>query len=255
LSDAGADVVDLNLGCPTRQAAKKRVGAALLSDADLISRIVTAMRAACHCRLSVKIRIVDSSPDEVLHIAKAVEAAGADFLIVHPRTRHQAYTGVADWSVVKRLKSHLSIPVVGNGDLWYASDALRLMRLSGADAIMLGRPVLRNPFLFRQIEELRNGQPLFVPKGNDIVEYIARLADIFETGKKQARPNNPLKAHVQRVLGAVPEPQRSRVRERALRVTGLAEIFEAIKPLRDVELLDLAADGPFRFETAPSDPV
>jgi tRNA-dihydrouridine synthase len=256
LSDAGADVVDLNLGCPTQQAIKKGVGAALLSSVDSISRIVAGMRAACRCRLSVKIRAGDSAPDKVIPVAKAIEAAGADFLIIHPRTRCQAYRGVADWNVVGRVKSHLTIPVVGNGDLWYASDALRLMHASGVDAVMIGRPVLRNPFLFRQIEELMAGQPAFVPKGRDIVEHVERLSELMEAELKhtQKGPSGALKEQIQYLLRAVPNPLRLPMLHSTMRACGLQEILEAIQPLRDIAFLDLAADGPLRLETSPLDP-
>ena len=256
LADAGADVVDLNLGCPTRQAAKKGVGAALLSKLDMISRIVATMRAACRCQLSVKIRIVDDDSDHLIRIGKAIEAGGADFLVVHPRTRHQSYRGVADWSAVRLLKRHLGIPVVGNGDLWYAADALRLMRSSGADAVMMGRPVLRNPFLFRQFEELRNGGIPYVPTGNDIVEHVGLLAGQAKAELKR-RPSGPegvVKEHIQFVLRAVQEPLRSVLRQKTQRADGLEAVLQAIEPLRDVTVLDMAADGPMRFERTPTDP-
>ncbi len=253
LADAGTDVVDLNLGCPTRQAFKKGVGAALLSSVDSISKIVAEMRAACRCRLSVKIRTVDDTLHEVIGIAKAIEGAGADFLVVHPRTRAQGYQGVADWNVVKRVKQNVSIPVVGNGDLWYAADALRLMHSSGADAIMIGRPVLRNPFLFRQIEELRAGHLPYIPHGGDIVEHVENLAAQAqaELRQRQHGPDGAIKEQIQFLLRAVPEPLRTHLRQRTMRAVGLGAVLRAIEPLRDIRVLDLAADGPLRFEATP----
>src|SRR5512142_1123292 len=134
------------------------------------------MRATCHCKLSVKVRSSDGEAEHMVRVARTIEAAGADFLIVHPRTRAQGYEGLADWGLVKRLKSSLTIPVVGNGDLWYAGDALRLMLTSGADAVMLGRAALRNPFIFRQIEELWTGKKPYVPTGADVVAHVERVA-------------------------------------------------------------------------------
>jgi tRNA-dihydrouridine synthase B len=256
LADAGVDVIDLNLGCPSRQVVSKGVGAALLSSVDQISRIVAAMRAACHARLSVKIRSGGDSADDVLRIAKAIEEAGADFLVVHPRLRSQGYDGIADWSIVKRVKEHLTIPVVGNGDCWYARDALRLMALTGADAVMLGRPALRNPFIFRQIDELRRGRAVFVPTGADIVAHVGRLAESFAATLLRTRrgPTGALKEHLQYLLRALPESSRHVLWDRTKLAEGLGEILEAIRPLHDMEQLDLAADGPFRFETTPVDP-
>jgi tRNA-dihydrouridine synthase len=257
LVDAGVDVVDLNLGCPTRQAEKKGVGAGLLPDIGSISRIVAAMRAACAARLSVKIRAVNSASVELIGIARAIEQEGADFLTIHPRTRSQGYCGVADWDLVRRVKAHVDIPIVGNGDLWYAADALRLMRSTGVDAVMIGRPILRNPFLFRQIDELRAGQTAFVPSASDVLQHIRRLAELARVAVKQ-RPNGPegaLKEQIQFLLRSVPEPLRATLRQRTMRAANVSEVLTAIEPLGEVEELDLAPDGPFRLELSPLSPI
>ena len=244
LADAGADVVDLNLGCPTRLADKKGVGAALLSHFDSIARILERMRAACRCKLSVKIRTTEGDVAAVFRVARIIEASGADILIVHPRTRSQGYQGRADWTTVTRLKSQLRIPVVGNGDLWYASDALRLLGQSGADAVMLGRPALRNPFIFRQIAELCAGKTPYVPVGMDVVRHIRRVAEWAQVdlARRYRGPNGAVKEHIQFILRAVPEPLRSAISQRAMRAVRLDEILTAIDPLCDVAQLDLAAD-------------
>jgi tRNA-dihydrouridine synthase B len=257
LVDAGVDVVDLNLGCPTRQAVKKGVGAGLLSEVGSISRIVAAMRAACGARLSVKIRAVDSAAGELVSVARAIQQEGADFLTIHPRTRQQGYWGVADWDLVKRVKASVDIPIVGNGDLWYASDALRLMRSTGADAVMIGRPILRNPFLFRQIEELRAGKTAFVPSASDVLQHIRSLAELAKVALKQ-RPNGPegaLKEQIQFLLRSVPEPLRASLRQRTMRAANVSEVLRAIEPLGEVEQLDLAPDGPLRLEESPLSPT
>jgi len=255
LSDAGVDVVDLNLGCPTRQAVKKGVGAGLLSDMGLISRIIGAMRAACGARLSVKIRAVDSPSGDLVNLARVIQQEGADFLTIHPRTRSQGYWGVADWDLVKHVKAHVDIPIVGNGDLWYATDALRLMHSTGVDAVMIGRPILRNPFLFRQIEELRAGLPAFIPHARDVLQHIRGLADLAQAALRQRHhgPEGALKEQIQFLLRSVPEPVRSSLGQRTMRAATIGEILSAIEPLVDVEYLDLAVDGPLRLEKSPLD--
>jgi tRNA-dihydrouridine synthase len=256
LADAGAEIVDLNLGCPTRLAGKKGVGAALLTQFDAIARILEHMRAACTCSLSVKIRTSEGDADEILQVARIIERAGANLLIVHPRSRSQGYAGLADWGVVKRLKSTVGIPVVGNGDLWYAADALRLMRTSGADAVMLGRPALRNPFIFRQIAELCAGVPPYVPSGADLVGHIEQISEWarIDLLRRQHGPTGAVKEQIQFVLRAVPEPLRSKLWLQAMRATKVDAVLAALQPLRDVPELDLAADGPLRFEATPADP-
>ena len=158
VSDAGASVVDLNFGCPSRQVMRKGVGAALLADPDAIYGIVARVKSNVSALVSAKIRGGIDQLDDTLRIARAIERAGADFLVVHPRYSQQGYDGIADWRWVRIVKSELGIPVVGNGDCWYAKDALRLMAWSGCDAVMLGRAVLRNPFIFRQINALMVGK-------------------------------------------------------------------------------------------------
>lgn len=257
LSDTGVDLVDLNLGCPARTVVRRGAGSALLGELDQIQRIVGAMRAACGTRLSVKFRSGDSDSTEVVRIARAIESAGADLLILHPRTRVEGYRGVANWDLVKLVKSHVKVPVVGNGDVWYAADALRLMRSSGADAVMLGRPVLRNPFILRQIDDLRAGRSPYLPTAADVLEHVSRLAEIFRAELKHTRsgPAGSLKEQIQYLLRALPEPTRRPLWRRAAQATDLEAVIEAIRPLLDHSDLDLGADGAQRLELVPANPA
>lgn len=256
LADAGVDVVDLNLGCPSRTVVRRGAGAALLGDLDDIRRIVASMRAACHARLSVKLRSGESDSGEVVQIAQAIESAGADYLVLHPRTRQEGYRGVADWQLVKLVKANVRIPVVGNGDCWYAADALRLLRASFADAVMLGRPVLRNPFILRQIDDLWAGRTPYCPTPSDVVRHVERLADLFRFELKRTRhgPAGALKEQIQFLLRAVPESTRRVMWRRAASASALDEVVEAVRPLQDLDEIDLAADGPLRLESTPNDP-
>lgn len=176
LAEAGADVVDLNMGCPTKQASKNGVGAAMLKDPALVSRVVSSIRAAVPGLISVKMRAGFDDANHVLTLARAIEDAGADFLTVHPRLRRDQYTGVADWRVITRIKETLSIPVIGNGDVWYAADALRMRAETGCDGVMIGRPAIRNPWIFAQIEDLTAGREPFRPSGEDLVRFLETTA-------------------------------------------------------------------------------
>lgn len=176
VSDLGADVVDINLGCPAPRAVRKGVGSAMLRDPLLLGRVLAAMRARTHLPLSAKIRAGFDHADSVLTIARVVEDSGADFITVHPRRRVDFYSGVADWRIIELLASSLGIPVVGNGDVWYARDALRLRQETGCRAVMLGRPALRNPWIFLQIEALAQGRVPPRPAGGDLAEHLRTLA-------------------------------------------------------------------------------
>ncbi len=175
VSAAGADVVDVNMGCPMPRVVRKGVGAAMLRDPALLARVMGAMRARTPAPtlLSAKIRAGWDDADTVLRNARIVEDAGADYLVVHPRRRADLFEGVADWRIVALLARELRIPVVGNGDVWYAADALRMERETGCAAVMLGRPALRNPWIFAQVAALRAGIEPPRPAGADVLGWLA----------------------------------------------------------------------------------
>ncbi len=176
LAEAGADVVDVNMGCPTKRASNNGVGAAMLKDPALVSRVVSAIRAAVPGLVSVKMRAGFDDAAHVLTLARAIEDAGADFLSVHPRLRRDQYEGVADWRVIASIKDVLRIPVIGNGDCWYAADALRMRAETGCDGVMIGRPAIRNPWIFAQIADLEAGREPFRPNGEDLVVFLEHTA-------------------------------------------------------------------------------
>lgn len=182
VTDAGADIVDINLGCPAPRAVRKGVGSAMLKDIGLLRRVLEAMRKSTHLPLSAKIRAGYDDASGVVQIARAVQEAGADFITVHPRRRIDFYEGVADWRIIKVLVDELDIPVVGNGDIWYAADALRIREETGCKAVMMGRPVLRNPWIFRQVEQLTRGQSPTAPDGALVLSHLEELKEALLGG-------------------------------------------------------------------------
>lgn len=181
VAEAGADVVDINLGCPMPRVVRRGVGAAMLKDPELLYEVLVAMRAHVPGLLSAKIRAGYDDSANVVAIARTVEAAGVDFIAVHPRRRADFYDGVADWRIVKTLRNALTIPVVGNGDVWYAADALRMQQETGCDAVMIGRPAIRNPWIFAQIEALRAGDRPVDPDGDQVLAHLTRVHREWET--------------------------------------------------------------------------
>jgi len=250
LADAGADVVDLNVGCPSRRAVKGGVGAALLRDPARLGRVAGAMRAATSGLLSAKIRAGFDDAGPALLLGRALADAGADFITVHPRRRVDGFAGTADWRLIAELAAALPVPVVGNGDLWYARDAARMPRETGCAAVMIGRPALRNPWIFRQIAELAAGTPPFRPSGADLVGHLQALAALFARAAGPApRPLGALKEHLGYLARALPDG--GAFRRRALRLEDPA----ALLALAEHELgglgpdaLDLDATGRLAFE-------
>jgi tRNA-dihydrouridine synthase B len=147
----GAAIIDINMGCPTPKVVKKGEGAALMLDMDKSRQIVREVVQAVEVPVTVKMRKGwDENHNNCLELAVAVQEEGAAAVTIHPRTRAQMFSGQADWNVIKEVKKHLTIPVVGNGDITCAADAVKMLETTGCDAVMIGRGALGNPFIFRE---------------------------------------------------------------------------------------------------------
>lgn len=147
------DIIDINMGCPVpKVAVKSQAGSALLKNPKKIEEIVKAVVEAVPVPVTVKIRSGwDQNSINALEVAKVIEKAGASAITVHPRTRSQGYSGKADWSIIKKVKESVNIPVIGNGDIKDALDAKRMIEETNCDAVMIGRAALSNPFIFKEI--------------------------------------------------------------------------------------------------------
>ena len=147
------DIIDINMGCPVPKVAiRSQAGSALLKNPAKIKEIVSSVVNAVPIPVTVKIRSGwDSEHINAVEVAKICEEAGASAICIHPRTRSQGYSGKADWSIIKAVKEVVSIPVIGNGDILNIYDAKRMIDETGCDAIMIGRGVLGNPWLIKQI--------------------------------------------------------------------------------------------------------
>jgi len=155
----GADLIDLNMGCPVTKVVGNHEGAALMRDPALAARLIAAARTAGR-PVSVKFRSGwDREQMNAAAFARMAEQAGAAFLTVHGRTRDQFYGGRADWQVIAQVKQAVAIPVIGNGDVFSAADALCLLSATGCDGVMVGRGALGNPWLFGGISAALKGQP------------------------------------------------------------------------------------------------
>ena len=157
--ECGADIVDINFGCPAPKVTKTNGGSACLRDPDRCEAIMRAVVAAVDCPVTMKMRL-GWSEDALVYVdvARRAQAAGVQAVTLHARTAKQFYRGEADWEHIARLKRAVDIPVIGNGDLDDPQLAMRRMRESGVDAIMLGRATLGNPWLIAQIRDLMEGR-------------------------------------------------------------------------------------------------
>jgi len=169
----GADVCDINMGCPANKVLKGCAGCALMSDMDLARRIVVAVRRAISIPLTVKFRAgIRDGQFAYLELGRICEGEGVTAVALHPRTAKQMYRGQADWSRIARLKQALSIPVVGNGDVCTPESALAMLRETGCDGVMIGRASMKNPWIYRQIADELAGRPRYEPLLEDRRDLI-----------------------------------------------------------------------------------
>lgn len=159
VEELAPDVCDINMGCPANKVLKGCAGAALMGDLPLARRIVREVRRRLSIPLTVKFRLgLDEARRNYLDLGKMCEDEGAAAVALHARTARQMYTGRAEWPAVAELKRHVSIPVVGNGDVETPGDAVSLLRQTGCDAVMIGRATMKNPWIFRQTADLLAGR-------------------------------------------------------------------------------------------------
>ncbi len=191
----GAAIVDINMGCPTPKIVNNGDGSSLMKNPELAGKIVKAVSQNSTVPVTVKIRKGwnDSSVNAV-EMAKILEANGACAIAVHGRTREQFYSGSADWEIIKQVVDAVSVPVIGNGDIFSAEDAKKMLDETGCAAVMIGRGAQGNPFIFRQINELlKYGEVRFYPSEEDkITAAIMLLKELIRTkgerrGVKEAR--------------------------------------------------------------------
>ncbi len=158
----GADVIDVNCGCPAPKVVKKGGGAELMRRPEVLAAILRALRGVLTIPFTVKIRAGwDDASRNAVEVARMAESEGAAMIAVHGRTRAQLYSGSPDWELTARVKQAVGVPVLGSGDVETAQQALERLRSSGVDGIMIGRATLTNPWIFREIAALRAGeQPL-----------------------------------------------------------------------------------------------
>ncbi len=150
-----ADIIDINFGCSVKKIVKTGAGVALMKDGPAAEKLIKAVRNAISMPFTIKIRSgFDISGDQAIAIGEIAEHNGVDAIAIHPRTASQGFKGKADWHLIKRLKQHLKIPVIGNGDIITGEDGIKMLEETGCDAIMIGRAAMGNPCIFSEVNAL-----------------------------------------------------------------------------------------------------
>jgi len=169
----GFDIVDINLGCPAKKVVKCG-GSGLLRDLKGLEQVLRAVRSAVAIPVTIKIRAGwDENSIVAAEVARMAEQIGIEAIAVHPRTRMQVYTGRANWNIIRDVKQAVRMPVIGNGDIQTPHDALRMVRETGCDAVMIGRAASTNPWIFRQIQQYQLAGTFDEPTERDRYELLS----------------------------------------------------------------------------------
>lgn len=228
------DIIDINMGCPVPKVAlKSQAGAALLKNPEKIYEIVSSVVAAVKCPVTVKIRSGwDQNSINAVEVAKICEKAGASAITVHPRTRSQGYSGQADWSIIKMVKENVHIPVIGNGDITDIYKAKAMLEETGCDLIMIGRGVLGNPWLIREINAyLEDGTILPKPTDEEKIEMCLKHLNYLSQIKPEKLACLEIRNHIAWYLKGIKNA--NNLKTKVYQMTKLCDIIDLIKQFKE----------------------
>ena len=239
----GADFVDLNMGCPVPKVVKKGAGAAMCRNPIELGKTLEAMVKGCSIPVTIKIRTGwDAQSRNALEVVRVAADAGVKWVAIHGRTRAQGYSGEADWDFIGDVKAKSPLPIIGNGDVITAEQAVHRLRTYGVDAVMIGRGALRNPFIFEQAYALWKGETFQLPLVED---YLKMLTDLRVYLHEVYAPR-PAMIHARKFLSwySAGFPGSSEFRSKVFSLTEPLELwsaaeqfFEKSSKARDLEFM------------------
>lgn len=192
------DIIDINMGCPAPKIVKNGDGSALLKEPKIVRQIVRAVVKASDKPVTVKIRMGwDEKSINAVEIAKIIEDEGAALVVVHGRTREQFYSGEANWDIIREVKRHVSIPVVGNGDIFTPEDAKRMIDYTDCDGVMIGRASQGNPWIFkRTVALVKNGEEIPPPSNCEKIDMAIRHLELLTNLKGEKVAVREMRKHI-----------------------------------------------------------
>ena len=228
LQDAGADIIDLNFGCPVPKVVKSGSGAVLLKDLDKAREILIAARQAVTVPLTIKTRVGWRLGDkQVLDLAKTAEICGVDAITVHGRVATQGYSGRADWDIIAEVKASVRVPVIANGDVASPEDAKHVFERTGCDGVMIGRGALGDPWVFGRIAEyLETGRILPGPTVAEKLAAARRHALLLREILGEKRAAKEMRGHLVYYIKGMPGAPK--LRGRLMTTKSIEEIEEVL---------------------------
>lgn len=229
---SGCDIIDINMGCPAPKIVGNGDGSALMKDMKRAEAVIRAVRAAVDCPVTVKFRKGwDESSVNCVEFARMCEAAGADLITLHGRTRSQQYEGTADWDAIRAVKQAVSIPVAANGDVFEPQDAVRILAYTGADFAAIGRGSLGDPWLFSRANALlETGILPPMPAFSERVDTAVRQIECAMEDKGERIALLEARKHVNWYLKGVPGLKEYKKRVSAL--TKMEELYRLAEELK-----------------------
>ena len=239
VGEHGAHHVDLNMGCPVAKVTRRGGGAALPVKVGAFARVVgAAVRAAGPVPVTVKMRMgVDARTLTYLPAGRAAQEEGAAAVTLHARTAEQLYSGAADWAAIGELKAALDVPVLGNGDVWVASDATRMVRSTGCDGVVVGRGCLGRPWLFRDLADAFGGRGVRpAPPLGEVAATMREHAAMLAEAAGEEQGVRDFRKHARWYLTgyAVPDAAHAALRQAAT-LAGLGAVLDALDPAATIE--------------------
>lgn len=198
LNNSPFEIIDINMGCPTPKITKNGDGSALMKNPELAGKVIKAVSQASKKPVTVKMRKGWDEPlINAVQLAKIAEKSGAKAVTIHGRTREQFYKGQADWDIIREVKKHVSIPVIGNGDITSPQSAKKMFEYTKCDAIMIGRAAQGNPWIFKRvIHYLKTGQLLPEPTIQEIISTIIRHMQLLVQYKGEKVGIQEMRKHI-----------------------------------------------------------
>ncbi|HVF90332.1 MAG TPA: tRNA dihydrouridine synthase DusB [Blastocatellia bacterium] len=227
IEEVGADIVDINCGCPAKKVVKGGGGSSLLRDLPQLEKILRRVRRAVSIPLTMKIRTGwDESSINAVEVGKLIEDCGANMIAIHGRTRMQGYSGKADWGVIAAVKRAVKIPVIGCGDVVTPEQAAQRLDETGVDAVMIGRGAIANPWIFRQTSDLMRGEAVYEPSLSEKQRVLHRYYELLQGEMSETGLCGKLKQMCGYFTHGLPGG--ARLRERVFHSQTISEIFDTV---------------------------